>query len=190
MFLVTEEGITTILYHSIDRAGNTESLNTLDFKIDKTPPEAKIYFDKDNKTLKIEGVDNLSSTQVTQGSPLFTIQDEAGHTLKLVFEEIEQKNKKINAELQSLKYNSDPIIQVAETELEFKWVLNQDRSIKRLMQQIEVEDQFEIRAEFNGRKNETEIKVKTKGKKETKQTLPGLVIVKLNTKAGDLDFEF
>lgn len=36
--LITQEGEVTVLYHSIDRAGNSENANTLMIKVDKTPP--------------------------------------------------------------------------------------------------------------------------------------------------------
>ncbi|MEK6840088.1 MAG: hypothetical protein AABX72_04035, partial [Nanoarchaeota archaeon] len=46
--LISENGETTILYKSTDNAGNTEIQKEYLLKIDKTAPEAKIYFDKDN----------------------------------------------------------------------------------------------------------------------------------------------
>lgn len=58
--IITQEGVSTLLYRSIDFLGNLESTHTQTVKIDKTPPEAKIYFDKDTQTLKVEGTDNLT----------------------------------------------------------------------------------------------------------------------------------
>ncbi len=62
--------------------------------------------------------------------------------------------------------------------------------IKELEQKIESKEAFEIRAKYSREKNETEIKVKKNGEEETKQILPGLVIIKLTTKAGVLGFEY
>jgi len=60
-FIISQEGIHNILYRSYDFVGNIEQTKIQEIKIDKTPSEAKIYFDKDNKNLKIEGIDNLTS---------------------------------------------------------------------------------------------------------------------------------
>ncbi len=60
-FSISKEGINSILYRSQDFVGNVEQPTSQQIKIDKTPPEAKIYFDKDNQALKIEGLDNLTS---------------------------------------------------------------------------------------------------------------------------------
>lgn len=60
-FTISEEGANKILYRSEDFVGNKEEIKSQEIKIDKTPPEAKIYFDKENHTLKIEGTDNLTS---------------------------------------------------------------------------------------------------------------------------------
>ena len=65
--------------------------------------------------------------------------------------------------------------------------------IKELKQKIEVKHQFRIKAKYNYKKNETRIEInlgKEENKQKTKQALPGLVIVKLIAKLGNLNFEF
>jgi len=62
--MISEEELTTILYKTTDNAGNIEIQKEYELKIDKTAPEAKIYFDKDNLKLKVEGTDNLTATPV------------------------------------------------------------------------------------------------------------------------------
>ena len=42
-FILTREGINNLTYFSIDTLGNTETMNTLTIKIDKTPPETMCY---------------------------------------------------------------------------------------------------------------------------------------------------
>ena len=59
-FFVSKEGAGFILYRSQDFLGNLEDTKNVEIKIDKTPPEARIYFDKDTQNLKIEGIDNLT----------------------------------------------------------------------------------------------------------------------------------
>ena len=163
---------------------------------DKIPPEAKIFFDKDNKHVKVEGVDNITQPgpSVERQNNLYTIRDAAENILKLSFEKVKQEGREIKAELESLQYNIQPIIELPKTDLKFEWSVDKDtQQIKKLKQNIEVRNQFEIKAKYNLQKNETEIKIERGRGKErelSKQALPGLVIIKLTTKSGALDFEF
>ena len=59
----TEEGIYSISIFSTDEAGNNEPEKIVEFKIDKTAPEAEIKFDKDSRGLKFIGIDNISSSE-------------------------------------------------------------------------------------------------------------------------------
>lgn len=65
---ISTEGTSSILYRSRDFVGNIEQIKSQQVKIDKAAPEAKIYFDKIAKNLKVEGVDKLSSTTVAMTS--------------------------------------------------------------------------------------------------------------------------
>lgn len=58
--VITQEEKNTIQYFSTDKQGNKEETKTAEIKIDKTAPEAKLIFNKDNQKLDIIGVDNLS----------------------------------------------------------------------------------------------------------------------------------
>ena len=57
---ITAEGIHTLLYRSIDRAGNQESDKTLTIRIDKTAPEAFNQFDPASKDVLVFGRDSGS----------------------------------------------------------------------------------------------------------------------------------
>lgn len=50
-------------------------------------------------------------------------------------------------------------------------------------------NQFEIKAKYNHKRDETKIEIKTPEGKE-KQILPGIAIVKLISESGILGFEF
>jgi hypothetical protein len=58
--IFSQEGITQVQYRSTDKQGNIEEAKTITIKIDKTAPEAKISFGKDNKKISITGIGNLS----------------------------------------------------------------------------------------------------------------------------------
>ncbi len=206
-FNIAEEVIHNLLYRSEDFVGNIEETKSLEIKIDKTAPESEIYFDKDNQMLKVKGIDNLTAepaVEITENGEensghhrgkhseqtLYTIKDDAGHTLQLTFKKLKHHGKQIKAELESLRYDEQPIIELPKTELKYEWSSNKkDQAIKELNQRIKVKDIFKIKAKYNHKKDETKIEIKTPEAKE-KQTLLGLVIIKLTTQSGTLDFEF
>ena len=194
-FTITTEGATTILYLSTDRAGNYELLKTQTIKIDKTPPEAKISFDQNLKQLKVEGIDNLSSVIVIQNGKTYTLTDEAGHTLAAVFKKLKTEGKEIKAEIQSLRYNGVLAPAIPENKLQYEWSLEKNSDLKELNQRIEVEDIFDVRARYDGKKNQTIINTKIEERKkededekETKQTVQGLTLLILTTNLGNFNF--
>ena len=176
---------------------STNSNNTTIELFDKIPPEAEIYFDPLNQEFVIRGTDNttvnptISFIPVDKQQVIYFIQDEVGNTTKLFFEKIKQEGKEIKSELKSIQYNDSEIIEFPKTKLKYEWSLDKKTNqIKELEQKIEVEDQFEIKAKYNHQKDETKIKIKRENEEEIKQTVPGLVIIKLITKSGVLDFKF
>jgi hypothetical protein len=176
------EGVSDFLFRSEDFVGNIEETKSLAIKIDKTPPEAKIYFDRDNQSLKVEGTDNMSLPTVAGQDKIFIISDEAGHTLKLFFGALKQSGKEIKAELKSVQYDGGAIINAVAT-LNYQWSLNKDDSIKELEQKIDIGKE-KIQAKYNYNKNETKIRDKPN------IAMSGLIIIKLTIKSGSLEFEY
>lgn len=163
---------------------------------DKMPPETEIYFDSDIQQLKIKGIDNITvnpAVSVVENNKqiIYQIQDEAGNITKLFFGKLKQEGKEIKAELKAVQYNNEPIIELPKTELEYRWSLDRKtNTIKELEQRIKVKDVFDIKIKYNHQKDETKIKIKQENKEEIEQTLPGLVVVKLISKSGVLDFRY
>lgn len=58
--VISQEGITSMLYASTDKEGNKEEAKTVSTKIDKTAPEGKVVFNPITRKLDIIGTDNLS----------------------------------------------------------------------------------------------------------------------------------
>ncbi len=163
---------------------------------DQIPPEAEIFFNPDTEQLEIKGIDNITVNPkvsiITDNKKqrVYQIQDEAGNTTKFLFEKEKQRGREIKAELAEIQYNNETI-ELPKTEIKYEWSLDSKTSqIKELEQNIKVKSQFKIEAKYNHKKDETKIKIKEENKKETEQTLSGLVIVKLITKLGILDFKF
>jgi hypothetical protein len=57
---VAAEGTTTVTYYATDKAGNVESAKSLVIKLDKTPPEAYLQFDRTTRDVFLFGRDALS----------------------------------------------------------------------------------------------------------------------------------
>jgi len=118
----------------------------------------------------------------------YQIEDDAGHILTLTFKRIIDKRFFVNAVLESLQYDNNPIVKLPKTTLNYFWLL--DKKINRLFQKLNVKNQFLVKAAYNQKKDETKIEIKKKDKKKEKQALRGMVIIKLITKSGVLGFEF
>ncbi len=61
---LSDEGTTEIKYRSTDKQGNQEPEKTEIIKIDKTAPEAKVFFNPTTQKLDISGIDALSVVSV------------------------------------------------------------------------------------------------------------------------------
>lgn len=143
--------------------------------VDNIQPWAKIYFDAQNKKLKVDGFDNISQNPVVekQGNN-FIITDEAGNSLNVSFSELAEGKSGIRAILQNAN-------------MHFGWSTdNKTGQIRRLDQRIDTGDLFKVRARYDG--NNTGIEIGS-GNQVTKEEVPGLAIVKLIVKSSGLDFE-
>jgi hypothetical protein len=86
----------SVLYRSQDFIGNNEQVKSQEIKIDITPPEAKIYFDKDSQNLKIEGIDNLTSNpKVTSLLQDDSLSDSEFNDIKTDFQAEKDKDIKL-----------------------------------------------------------------------------------------------
>jgi len=189
----TAQGYTAQYNLSFDPSNSASSTIRL---FDEKPPEVQVYFEPLNQKLVVTGKDETTVHPAVSGvenkkEKIYQIKDEAGNTTKLIFEKLEHKGKEIKAELESVQYNASDIINFPKTELKYEWSLDKKTNrIKELEQRIKVKNNFDIKAKYNHRRDETNIAIKLPGHEEQKQTLPGTVIIKLTTKSGTLGFEY
>ncbi len=85
----TSEGEHTLEFYSVDNDENIENLKSVVFNIDKTPPEAEIYYSTALKRIEVKGLDNSGiiniSTLNSSGNRVSTITDAAGNKLILTY---------------------------------------------------------------------------------------------------------
>jgi large repetitive protein len=92
-FTVTEEGVNTVFFYSVDNAGNIEEVKTTEVKIDKTAPVTKsdiaTQWKNEKMTVKLTATDDLSGVAKT----FYSINGSAfteGNTLTITTEGITQ----------------------------------------------------------------------------------------------------
>lgn len=93
---LTQEGIHTLEYYSVDNAGNNEEVKTLEIKIDKTASEFTARFSPQINDFEFLANDNL---EPECGADTCIATDEAGNVSVLNF----QKNKIFNSKILVLK---------------------------------------------------------------------------------------
>jgi len=186
--LISTEGTTTIQYYSVDNEGNIETTNTLEVKIDKTAPEAKISVDATTKDLKIEGVDINPTTITKDASNTYTITDLAGHTTKLFFQKTFLGKLLTFAKLTGVQYNTAVKVTLPSSSFVYLWNPLVNPPIL-LSQTIVVNNTYGIEAVYDKKKKQTTVFLKKKGVQIEKQIFVGLRIPKLVMNNGTVGYE-
>jgi len=182
--VVQTEGLHTLTYYSIDRAGNEEQPKLFSFTIDKTPPEVTVQFNLSLKDLEFKGVDNLSlaaNTAISDNDNMITLTDQAGNATKLILKDKNRK-KSMKTELVDIKYN-DVSAKLAKNRFDFAWEFDKKGQLKFLSQHAVSKKDFNIRANFANEK--TLLAGKDQSGRIFK-TVTGLAMLKITTNQGDL----
>ncbi|MBI4096129.1 MAG: alpha/beta hydrolase [Candidatus Levybacteria bacterium] len=190
-FVVAREGRMKLQFHSADKAGNEEALVEIEIKIDKTPPEAKVFIDQTKLNFVLQGVDtNIttvkmeSRTSTGTKSGFHTISDEAGNTMLLYVRE-ENSEKQSEFRIYSLQYSNNLSVNLPTSYLR---TIYQGRkgalSIKE--QNFELKKEVKTRIQYDSRKNKSTIIVKEGKKEKVKEVRSGLVLLNLLTDKGQL----
>ncbi len=187
------EGHHKIEFYSVDKDENIESIKSVEFDIDKTPPEAKIQFDTNAKDLVISGVDNsgyatVNQTSLKKNKERFIIADKAGNTITLVGKDREH-GKEAKLSLESFTYNNNATITLDKNKFHVEYSLDKD-NIKELEQKFEIKDEVKIRIKYNSKKNQSTIVTKVNGEERVKEIKDGLILLQLITEKGTLKYSY
>lgn len=199
-FTVSTEGKHAVQFFATDKSGNNEQIQTAEFIIDKTAPEAIIEFDSVTKDLKFTGKDNISTQSeitVQDKDDTITLTDKAGNATEIKFRDKDRRNK-MSAEIKSIKYNSKSA-DISKNEMSFSWNYDKDKKgdrekdkiavLKKLTQHIKSKKDFTIDANYDSKSNTTKIAGKDQSGKINK-TETGLKIIKIATDNGDLNWSY
>ena len=187
-FAVTAEGKTTVLYRSVDRAGNAETIKQGEIKIDTVAPEAALSFDRVTTDLRVTGLDTNSTTVSTTGQ-LIRVNDEAGNTVELRYQKQSQRSS-WRVELFSLQYAGSTARKLPRNKIIAHWVADEDRGIRVLSQQAFVGQSFRVFTLYLARPEGTLIREKTGEQRWTARREPGLRLFNIQTNRGNLIFNF
>jgi len=190
----TNEGHYKISYYSADRDGNIEDTKTVEFDIDKTPPEAEIRYDLSKFTIQVTGKDSSGSALVSINSisskrPKYIITDQAGNILQMSTMNL-SVGKQALFGLDSLQYNTSPSIILEKNLYGVLVGIVNDKSIKQLDQFFAIKGDKIIIMNYTNRTNTTTISVKTQGNKFVKEQKRGIDLLQLNTQNGTLKYTY
>ena len=187
-FEITTPGINEVQFFSTDRAGNREENQSIEIKTDKWAPDASFMFDLAARDVIFSGIDDQSGVVVQDLGNQVILTDEAGNTTVLNYKEKTKKQKSIELELTSISYNDKQKIKLPENETTYSWTLDRSGNITRLEQELEIKEKS-VSLNYSSKHNETVVTEKIKrGKK--KETLSGLVILKVKIMGGKIEYEY
>lgn len=190
------EGTHTITYQSFDRADNKEERKTIEFNIDKTPPEAEIKFNPATLHLDFLGKDSSSSAKVDisdlpENKKSIKITDQAGNVLEIIGKDKKEKEFNSSITIESLRYNNGNLVSIDPAKLFVSYAFDKKTSVlKQLEQKFEVKGELKIKLIYSSKTGKTKVITKVKGKEKLKEELPGIRILKLNTDWGTLKYSY
>jgi len=157
----------------------------IEYLLDRTPPEAELFFNPGSGDLAVRGVDNLDSS--VDGSVaetiiknknirIYTLTDDTGNTTELQLE-INHKKHEIKAEIIDIKYNGQSVA-LPQNSFKIQYVIK-NGEVTMLNQYLIIGDS-KVHLIYNQTKDQTKI---ING---TQQTEEGLVLVVIRTNKGNL----
>jgi hypothetical protein len=159
---------------------------SLKYLLDRTPPEAEIFFNPEMENLVVRGIDNLDSSvdvsvieRVIKNKSIrtYTLTDGTGNTTELQLE-IKQNRHEIMAEIVDMKYNGKPVA-LPQNSFRIEHVIK-NSNIKMLNQYLIIGDS-KMHLIYNQNKDQTKIIING-----IQQIEEGHIVVVVKTNKGNL----
>ena len=177
---VSDEGLHTLSYYAVDRAGNNEIAKDASFGIDMTSLEISAVFDID--------AEKFIFSSVGDGNVLFfcdpiscTAVDQAGNTTKLNFN-IEQKSHKQFLTIVSVSYNGTED-KVPDNQLAVK-LLEKNDELKDFDQTFLIKKEEKVTINYKKKKDQSVIVRKPIPGKLIRETISGKRFLQIFTDRG------
>lgn len=197
---LSAEGVHTLLYRSMDAAGNVEAARTLTVRIDKTAPEAELIFSRAARDLRVCGTDALAGLGSACPAPtltaralgddhdegrrlVWTLEDLAGNRLALTVRR-ERDNEELKSLITELTYATGPgvraVTPIANLQ-SFEW---DEDELEQMMSLGSGRSRLTVHANYEDGRT-TIIRREGKGT-PTRGVRSGFVLLRLITRAGTL----
>ena len=184
-FTISTEGLTNLLIKSTDNAGNEESLQSLDIKIDKTAPEVKIIFNLSTQDFDFIGLDTLGKTTKTDSGQIITINDEAGNRTKLTLTSKDRPRRE-NVSLKTVQYNNQKTIKLDTNLIGIFYTLDKKHQLNFMIQRAVIKGEERLYAFYNPFNDLSEILIKKPKTKPTNEKIRGQKLLYIQTNRGDI----
>jgi hypothetical protein len=161
---------------------------SIEYLLDRTPPEAEIFFDPEAGKVAVKGVDNLGTSvdvSVTEKNirgksiHVYTLTDDVGNTTELQLE-INYNNHEIKAEIINLKYNGKSVVLLKNS---FKIEYTAKNGNINMLNQFLVIGDTKVHLIYRGIKDETKIIINGIQQREK-----GLILMVMKTDKGKLNY--
>lgn len=188
---LSSEGNYTIEFYSVDQDENIEEVKKVEFSIDKTPPEAKIYANQEILDMTIEGVDqNATSVEVTQPNvnnlQNIIINDLAENKISLLAK-FNNKDKKDDLTIYRITYNNQ--LPIEQPYNKFMLLFNPFKDkIKTEKQYLELSDK-KVNLQYDFDKDITRVTTDINGTLQT-ESYPGFKLLQVQTNKGTLEYSY
>jgi len=176
----------TILYYSVDRAGNNEEVKDVSFGIDMTGLEISVVFDIDGEKFTFAPVgDNLENVSFSCDLVSCTVADRAGNTTKLEFT-FEQKGRKQFLNFNSVSYNGMENA-IPDNQFTVKlWEKNDE--LKDFDQIFLIKKEEKLKIDYKLKRDKSVIVHKLIPGKPTRETISGKRFLQIFTDKGKIEY--
>ncbi len=190
----TTDGDHTLAFYSVDNDENIEEIKKLAFTIDKTPPEAEIYYSLNSKNLDFYGKDGPESAIVTTsnsgGNNKIIITDKAGNKLTIIAKTF-TGNILSWINILSIQYNNDAPIIPAKNNFLITPIYNRANQLSSVGEIYSVKDKNLLGAIYSTTANKTKIYTYNKSNKQIlKEEKLGDHLLKLYTESATLKYRY
>ncbi len=191
---ITVEGITKVIYYSVDKAGNMEDEGVFEVKIDKTAPEVEMVYDTGELNYKFEGKESgsgvvLRQVAYTNNTGEVKIQDKAGNMVRLKIKE-RVKGKNAELTLDTIAYNDASLIDLTKNGFSVKYDVNKENVVKKYEQIWHERDDEKIKLEYLPKDDQTKIVVKNDDNSKVTTLELGQKVLRVTTDNGELKYSY